>query len=371
MGSVQHMVLPDGRESRFEYDALQRLTAVIDHDGNRQELTLDAAGNVIGEQSRSYTGAVLLTLNRVYDTLGRLQQVTDGESHSTTYGYDAVGNATSERDPLLRDSSSTYDALGRLRTTIRNVGGIAAQTQVQYDALDRVVQVTDPSGLNTAYSYNGFGEVLGLSSPDTGTTTSTYDAAGRLATRTDARNITATYGYDLIDRVTSVTYPDTSRNLGFAYDVSPAECPAGERFHVGRLARMTVGSSDGTAFCYDRFGNLTRKVQTTQGRSFTVRYDHAPRVRTGSDAPMRPRASTANVYGMTYPDGAQVRIGRNGRGQATSLTVTLANGQVKPLVQETVHYPYGPAWWWTYGNGRKLTRSRTASGSRISCSKER
>jgi len=361
MGSVQRMVLPDGRESRFEYDALQRLTAVIDHDGNRQELTLDAAGNVIGEQSRSYAGAVLLTLNRVYDTLGRLQQVTDGESHSTTFGYDAVGNATSERDPLLRDSSSTYDALGRLRTTIRNVGGIGAQTQVQYDALDRVVQVTDPSGLNTAYSYNGFGDVLGLTSPDTGTTTSTYDAAGRLATRTDARNITATYGYDLIDRVTSVTYPDTSRNLGFAYDAAPAECPAGERFHVGRVARMTDASGD-TAFCYDRFGNLTRKVQATQGRSFTVRYDHAPRVRTGTDAPMRPRAPSALVYGITYPDGAQVRIGRNGRGQATALTVTLANGQVKTLVQETVHYPYGPAWWWTYGNGRKLTRSRTQSG---------
>ncbi len=361
MGNVQRMVLPDGRESRFEYDALQRLTAIIDHDGNRQEFTLDAAGNVTGEQSRSYTGAVLLTLNRVYDTLGRLQRVTDGESHSTTYGYDAVGNATSERDPLLRDSSRTYDALGRLRTTIRNVGGIGAQTQVQYDALDRVVQVTDPSGLNTAYSYNGFGDVLGLTSPDTGTTTSTYDAAGRLATRTDARNITATYGYDLIDRVTSVTYPDTSRNLGFAYDAAPVECPAGERFHVGRVARMTDASGD-TAFCYDRFGNLTRKVQTTQGRSFTVRYDHAPRVRTGTDAPMRPRAPSAQVYGITYPDGAQVRIGRNGRGQATSLTVTLANGQVKTLVQETVHYPYGPAWWWTYGNGRKLSRSQTLSG---------
>lgn len=169
------------------------------------------------------------------------------------------------------------------------MGGIGAQTQVQYDALDRLVQMTDPSGLNTAYSYNGFGDVLGLSSPDTGTTTSTYDSVGNLKTRTDARNLTATYGYDPINRVTSVTYPDTSRNLGFVYDAAPVECPTGERFHVGRVARMTDASGS-TALCYDRFGNLTRKVQATQGRSFTVRYDHAPRVRTGSDAPMRPRA---------------------------------------------------------------------------------
>ena len=136
-----------------------------------------------------------------------MQVVTDGELHSATFGYDAVGNATSGRDPLLRDTSHTYDALGRLRTTIRNVGGIAAQTQVQYDALDRVVQVTDPSSLNTAYSYNGFGDLLELGSPDTGATTSTYDAAGRLATRTDARNITATYGYDPISQAKTATAP--------------------------------------------------------------------------------------------------------------------------------------------------------------------
>lgn len=66
---------------------------------------------------------------------------------------------------------------------------------------------------------------------------------------------------------------------------------------------MTDASGE-TAFCYDRFGNLTRKVQTTQSRPFTVRYDHAPRVRTGGDAPMRPRAPVAAVYGITYPDGA-------------------------------------------------------------------
>ena len=163
-----------------------------------------------------------------------------------------------------------------------------------------------PSGLNTAYSYNGFGDLLGLTSPDTGTTTSTYDAAGRLATRTDARNITATYGHDLIDRVTSVAYPDSSRSLAFTWDTPPTECPAGETFHVGRVARMKVGGSDGTAFCYDRFGNLTRKVQATQGRSFTVRYDHAPRVRNGTDAPGRPHPPTPLVFGMTYPDGTHV-----------------------------------------------------------------
>ncbi|MGC1468428.1 MAG: RHS repeat-associated core domain-containing protein, partial [Sphingorhabdus sp.] len=61
--------------------------------------------------------------------------------------------------------------------------------------------------------------------------------------------------------------------------------------------------------------------------------------------------------GMTYPDGAQVKIGRNQMRQATDLTVTLANGQTKSLLASAVYYPFGPVGQWTYGNGRTLQRS--------------
>ena len=58
------------------------------------------------------------------------------------------GQAFSFREVASGRQIEPYDALGRLRTTLCNVGGIGAQTQLQYDALDRIVQVTDPGGLN-------------------------------------------------------------------------------------------------------------------------------------------------------------------------------------------------------------------------------
>jgi YD repeat-containing protein len=122
------MVQPDGRATVFEYDPLQRLTAVIDNDGNRMAFTLDSADDVVREDAQTANGTVLRSLSRVYDTLGRVQAVTDGELHSTTFGYDAVGNATSKRDPLLRlrchepSVNRAYDAAGN---TIR-IGGAAA-----------------------------------------------------------------------------------------------------------------------------------------------------------------------------------------------------------------------------------------------------
>ncbi len=355
-GAVRRVTLPDGVETRFEYDAAQRLTRIVDGVGNTLDFTLNPAGEVVGEYARDTGGALLRTLSRTYDTLGRLQAVKDAELRATTFAYDAVDNLTLETDALGRRITHGYDALGRLRSSLQDVDGLAAQTQLHYDALDRVVRVTDPNGLHTDTVYNGFGDVVSTTSPDTGTTTSTYDGAGRVHTTTDARGITATYAYDTLDRVTSVAYPDDSRNLGFVYDAAPVECPTAERFHIGRLARMT-DASGATAFCYDRFGHLTRKLQATQGRTFTVRYDYTPRAGSGNGVLLRPRPPAGHLMGLTYPDGAQVRIDRNPLREVTSLTVTLANGQTETLLRNAQYYPFGPVSRWTYGNGRTLARS--------------
>ena len=355
-GTVRRMVLADGVQTRFEYDAAQRLTRIVDGAGNTLDFTLNPAGDVVGEHTRDSAGALLRTLSRTYDTLGRLQAVKDAELRATTFAYDAVDNLTLETDALGRRTTHDHDALGRLRSSLQDVDGLAARTQLHYDTLDRVVRVTDPNGLHTDTVYNGFGDVVSTTSPDTGTTTSTYDAAGRVHSVTDARGITTTYGYDALDRVTSVTYPDNSRDMSFVYDVAPAECPATERFHVGRLARMT-DASGATAFCYDRFGHLTRKLQATQGRTFAVRYDYTPRAGSGNGVLLRPRPPAGHLMGLTYPDGAQVRIDRNQLREITTLIVTLADGRTETLLRNAQYYPFGPASRWTYGNGRTLARS--------------
>ena len=96
----------------------------------------------------------------------------------------------------------TARADNRLVATLQDVGGIAATTQFTYDAQDNLTRVTDPKGLNTGYTYNGLGDLLQLTSPDTGITQYSYDSAGNRQSQTDARGKTQTYTYDALNRLT-------------------------------------------------------------------------------------------------------------------------------------------------------------------------
>lgn len=357
VGAVQDVRLPDGVITRYEYDAVQRLTGIVDSNDNRMRFILNAAGERIREDVQDASGSLLRTLSRTYDVLGNLRQQLDAQNRASLFQYDAEDNLTLETDRLDRKTRHEYDALGRLRNTLQDVDGVAASTQFQYDAQDRVTQVLDPNGLPTRYQYNGFGDLMRQESPDTGVATTTYDEAGNLKTRTDARGITATYGYDVLSRITSVAYPDSSRNIGFVYDTAPAECPASERFHLGRLARMNDASGS-TLYCYDRFGYLTRSLQSTQGRTFVLAYQRAYPGGVGNGVLLRPRPADGHLYGLTYPDGARTNISRNNLRQLSAITVTLANGQVQTLLSGAVYYPFGPVSQWTYGNGRVMRRSR-------------
>ncbi|WP_414499124.1 hypothetical protein, partial [Stenotrophomonas maltophilia] len=103
-----------------------------------------------------------------------------------------------------------------------DVGGVAAEIRSQYNALDQVTQVTDPKGLHTTYAYNGFGDLTGQVSPDSGASSFTVDAAGNRKTATDARGVTATYHYDALNRLIGIAYPDPNLDVGYSYDVAPA-----------------------------------------------------------------------------------------------------------------------------------------------------
>lgn len=357
-GAVHLVAMPDGVTTRYEYDAAQRMTSIVDSDGNRMGFIFNAAGERVREDVHDANGSLLRTLSRTYDELGRLYQQFDAEERASTYLHDDEGNLSLVTDARGYKTAHDYDALGRLRSTLQDVDGVAALTQFQYDTLNRVKQVIGPSGLPTVYTYNGFGDILRLQSPDTDTTHSTYDEAGNLKTRTDGRGITATFDYDVLNRLATVAYPDSSRNVGFDYDSPPPECPPVERFHTGRVARMTDASGT-TIYCYDRFGYPTRKLQITEGRTYVVVYDRAPPSGSaGGGILLRPRPADGHLYGLTYPDGARVTISRNAQRQPSAITVTLANGQTQPLLSGAAYYPFGAVSQWTYGNGRVMRRSR-------------
>ena len=339
-GLVKKVVDPDGAFTSYTYDAAHRLTGIADNAGNTIHYLLDNAGNRLREDTKDPANVLKRTLSRVYNQLGQLQTQKDASLNPTGFTYDANGNVDTTTDALGRVTDNDYDPLGRLSRTLQDVGGIAAQTQFAYDALDNLVRVTDPKGLHTGYTYNGLGDLTQLASPDTGTTAYTYDSAGNRKTQTDARNQTSTYGYDALNRLTGIAYATPGLDAAYTYDTTQAVCASGETFSTGRLTRIADGSGS-TQYCYDRFGNLTRKVQTTNGVGLTVRYAY-----TKAGLPSS----------VTYPDGATASYVRDAQGRTTQVDVQRAGAASELLLSQASYHAFGPVGGWTYGNGRQVLR---------------
>ena len=78
-GQLKRVTQPDTSYVNYEYDPAQRLVAVADNLGNRIEYTLDNSGNRREERIKDPTGALKRQVGRVFDALGRTQQVTGRE----------------------------------------------------------------------------------------------------------------------------------------------------------------------------------------------------------------------------------------------------------------------------------------------------
>lgn len=339
-GLVKKVIQPHGAFTQYTYDTAHRLTDITDNAGNTIHYTLDNAGNRTQEDTKDPGNVLKRTLSRVYNQLGQLQTQADAQAHPTGFTYDANGNTNTVTDALGRIADNDYDPLNRLSRTLQNMGGINSETKFAYDAQDNLTQATDPKGLNTAYTYNGLGDLTQLASPDTGITDYTYDSAGNRASQTDARGKLSIYSYDALNRLTGIVYPNISYNIVYTYDSNQSVCATGETFSQGRLTKLADASGT-TQYCFDRFGNLVRKVQTTNAKVFTVRYAYT---------------LAGQLSSVTYPDGAIASYVRDAQGRTTQVNVQRAGAASEVLLNQASYHPFGPVAGWTYGNGRQLLR---------------
>ncbi|WP_186442641.1 RHS repeat-associated core domain-containing protein [Lysobacter antibioticus] len=341
-GSVSKITLPDGTYTRFTYDTALRLTDITDNGGDVIHFTLDNAGNAKQEDVKAGGTTLRRTLSRAYNALGQLEALKDASQNATGFRYDLGGNADRITDALGRKTDQTYDGLGRLKKTLQDVDGLAVETRLEYDAFDRLAGVIDPKGLSTVYVYNGFGEQTKLTSPDTGVADYTYNAAGLLATKKDANDATAhSYTYDALGRVKTVATGAASDDLAYDYDIVNPECGTGETFPAGRVTAMRTNGTE-LRYCYDRFGQVVRKVQTLAGKSFTLRYTY-----TGA----------GQLKALTYPDGTVVDYVRDSRSRVKEIGVQPNGSARSVLLTNAAYEPFGPVTGWAYGNGRTLSRT--------------
>jgi len=120
----------EGRKTQFVYDFANRLIERMDGYESAEAATttfrVDANGNVTGEQDgRTRAMGGDWSIQREFDALNRVTDVTDGERHTTHFGYDAEGNRILVRQPMGQETSYAYDELGKLLSVTQPQGTTA------------------------------------------------------------------------------------------------------------------------------------------------------------------------------------------------------------------------------------------------------
>ena len=202
-GNLTSSTDPLGRVTGNQYDALNRLLAVIDPANGSAAPTLYS-----------------------FDAANNLVQVTDPKGLSTRYTYNGYGNVMKLDSPDTGVMQMRYDSVGNLSARL-DAGEISNGTGRcivhRYDTLNRIASTRYFAASNTA----------------TNTPTTCFADPLPAATLASAAE-TVTYGYD---------------NGGVS------EGGAGG---IGRLTRLTDGSGS-TVYVYDKNGRVLKKTQTISG----------------------------------------------------------------------------------------------------------
>ena len=222
------------------------------------------------------------TLSFAYDSLKRVQQITDTETtpeHSnqqrytrnyTYQPYSSSGTRTTNRikeykvkdsnNKIITGNAYTYDASGNI-TKINEVFTVSGTeysrtiAEYTYDALDQLTK-------ETRYSYIG----NSTSNPASVEIYYNSDTAGNLRSVSGERNITYTYDQNWADKLTAITVGSVTKPINYASGGNPSNWYNGAEYTNltwtrGRmLSSLTKGTSNNYSFSYDMNGIRTSKI---------------------------------------------------------------------------------------------------------------
>jgi YD repeat-containing protein len=196
--------------------------------------------------------------------------------------------------------------------------------------------VTDPNGNATSYVYDGVGDVIQQTSPDSGKIVYHYDLACKLIQKVDAAGNITNNTFDALDRILTTTYPaDATENVAYAYD------QAGHGFGIGWLTSLT-GAAGSLSRTYDDRGNRLSETRVSGATTLNTVYTY--------DAANR-------IASIAYPSGWTVSQTRDIMGRIYQLPVAAPGGvSAGNAITNATYEPFGPLYTLTYGNGVNESR---------------
>ena len=199
------------------------------------------------------------TQKLVYNPDGTIQSFENQKGHITEYKYHSSFSWLTETKKTVKDNSEQTSTVITKRT---------------YDRDGRLLSFTDGKGVKTEYTWDDFGQLLQIISPDRAPASTPlqyeYDNGGNLVKVKRPDNTIVTLQYDSLGRLIKADYPTPSSTSTHAYFLTDNDVEyfydltSQSDFARGRLSRVVInlykfGSSNVTRttdFKYDAAGRL-------------------------------------------------------------------------------------------------------------------
>lgn len=282
-----------GDSIAYQYDAVNRLTAVIFPDSQNEHYLYDGTQFSYGK-GRLYkdsTASVRTTYR--YDAKGRLYQEirkfpSDTANYTTSYAYDKNDNLISLTYPSGNIVAYDYDSTDNV---IRVRGYFDSQwdtlaSDIEYAPFGGAERWHLGNGINMSYSHDLRYQVDAIST-DTINIVDwlyTYDAVGNV---TEIENLvdalkTRQFTYDELSRLIrarSPDFPDTSLSFGYARNgnrdtliaVASTSDTTVYGYSNNKLASLTGGTA--AVFTYDALGNIVKDKRGSDSTLFVYNDD--------------------------------------------------------------------------------------------------
>ncbi len=283
-GKIYKITDADGQTRTYYYDNNWNCIKEKDNEGNSKSYTYDAAGNVTME--------IDPLGNRItyqYDNWGRCIQTTDPNGNKTTYSYDGNDNCIRMIDALGNVTDMTYDSRNQLIEVKQYVGGQEICNKYNYDAMGRVLSMTDAEGATCYVTYDGFGNEKSIIDAEGNVVEqNSYDDLGQLIQTKDALGNTIGYKYDTmgnIEQVISCLNGENETTIAMNYD------------NGGRLVSVTDPMGSVVSQTYDAKGNVA-SLTDANGGTTTYSYDSVNRVTKIVNAIGASETYTYNTVGL-------------------------------------------------------------------------
>jgi RHS repeat-associated protein len=262
-----------GETTTFVYDDASRPEKMFYYTGAYAKYTYDGRSRITAVEHFNSSNALLRKETNTYDEASRITARYEGPTIggvTTTFGYDDIGQLTSESASGY-SASYAYDDNGNRTTRVLN----GVTETYDYDDADKLTSVTYSDSTPTkTYAYHYSGRCTGIAQGGV-TTTLNYDKESRVTGISRPGSLTASYVYNGFDARISKTVGSntTTFKRAGAGATAPLISDTAGTTTTGHVPGISSKVGSTSTFAHAGIKNGILQTNAFQSNTGTKRYD--------------------------------------------------------------------------------------------------